>query len=260
MMTLDIDPLNPSHPLACGAVLELLAARHPEVMGAFDETATRFTIEGATFEDLDRALHDLCHAKIAAVETSKSKDKACPLILWGNDKTPPMRFDWYLHGQPSCKTWCGNQTALDILTELQGALASHGKPADARLFFDQAGIAPGGAGRTRTRFDPRTLISKANVGFSANEAKMKLWIYYATEVLAFVGFQTFRPAILGRPARLQDGFKMIYALWTDMLPVELARYVFRGGIPEVDSRRYAFAYERELQGKDFYNFTYAWPL
>ncbi len=85
---------------------------------------------------------------------------------------------------------------------------------------------------SRLGLDPRSSWNTLDTGFSPNDQQLPVDTYPATELLAAIGLETFRPS----PA--DDGY--VYAVWSNPLPVIVARAAASGNLDIQGITRYCF--------------------
>jgi CRISPR-associated protein Csb3 len=143
-----------------------------------------------------------------------------------------LQVDWFLDdrsGGKRFKTWAGQQSIIDIVTDLRGLIpepegSDWFRPGESSesvpLNFDSN---LGGAG------------ADVDVGFSFDPLKpigLRVGMRPTIELLAFVGLQRFRPAML------DVGFE--YGVWEAPACAELCALAACGAVPRLVGKRYRF--------------------
>lgn len=228
-ITLDVDLRNPGQFFACCGTLELASRfwtaseangwREPE--GWFD--GDQFHI--ATYAQTNQ---------LPLTEIIRCLTEAEPLVArdddadaFADEKVAPLRFlpanlrlDWWLKRSDSLeagifKLWSGQQRPEMIFADLHGEFQKMRHESGHDLLRARRPMTG------RFGFDPGPAWDALDVGFSPNEQGVAVLTAPATEILAAVGLQGFRPHQEGR-----RGFA--YAAWDNALPIELARAATAG--------------------------------
>lgn len=90
-------------------------------------------------------------------------------------------------------------------------------------------------------FDPRGAWNALDAGYSPNTHKHGVVASPLVHLLAACGLENTRPVELGN-------YQIHYCVWNCMLPANLARIAFQGGIPSIPSR--SFHFKLALSGKN----------
>ena len=252
-----VDVANPGQYFACCGLLELAHRMWPTVEGYFDENIFRLG-NGGRSADLMRALRkcDIANTMTkaqqrrrdelgamgqklvkadAALEAEKKELDArwreSPVVL---GEPFGIRVDWFLDdrsGGKSFKTWAGQQSIIDIVTDLQRMMPLEDSDAEGWLNeVSSSDCVPlnfdsdlGGAG------------ADVDIGFSFDPLKssgLRVGMRPSLELLAFLGLQRFRPADL-------DGL-WEYGVWDRPASVELAALASCGAVRRLTCKRYRF--------------------
>jgi len=258
-ISIKVDVANPGQFFACCGLLELADRLWPsgEVLGRFiprrfDRSSFHISAKLA-FSTRD-VIHGLLRSTRRPVDPyqiimgSNGKPVTDPLKIAPVEFAEPtrLRISWWLDevaGQQSdFKTWSAHKTSHGLLDELAAAV-SISDVTDESLLQLRVGMT------SRLGLDARSSWNTLDTGFSPNDQNLPVDTYAATELLAAIGLETFRPATDG------EGFR--YASWSLPLPVGVARAVASGCSGEfVDTR---FRFHIRARGK-FKSFTQASPL
>jgi CRISPR-associated protein Csx14 len=237
---LEVDVTNPGQVFACLGVLDILDRLDPGAVGRFAEE-TSFEIQAKA------RVHDAVAAiKNASLDAEAPADAIAP---WGGDKAWPVvvsgdfgsfTLDPWLTPDHSTvatglKLWAGQVSTPELLKGLQERLLLPEPNAAGPLFL--LGV-PG----TPTGLDPRSAISKSDLGFSYNSQRLKPRIYPAVDLFAMIGLEGARPERTG-------GLTYAYSLWDKPLPPVVARAVLAGRVSALASSRWEYTIEsRGLAG------------
>jgi hypothetical protein len=247
---LEVDVANPGQVFACLGVLEILDMLSPGATGNFSEEVC-FQIQARA------SIHDAVVALKNA--TLEAEAHASPMAPWGGDKTWPvvvsgafgsMAIDPWLtpdHSKTATglKLWAGRVSTLDLLRGLQERLPVPG-PDGASKLFDL------GAAGTPSGLDPRSAVSRSNLGFSYNSQKLKPRVYPAVDLFAMLGLEGARPERTG-------GLTYAYSLWDMPLPPLVARAVLTGRVPSLASSRWEYSIESRGLAGTYQYFSNARP-
>jgi hypothetical protein len=244
-ITINVDVTNPGQFFACCGLLELADRLWPgaEVSGKFDPPRfdrSRFSIFSkcslCSFKT-----HDIVEALLACKRSSVNPYRP---IMGSNGKpvadakkTKPVQLDglialrlsWWLDEpagrQTAFKMWGAHQTSEGLIGDMAQAICTD-KMTDDTVFQSRAGMTG------RIGLDTRSSWNTLDEGFSPNDQTLPVDTYPATELLAAIGLETFRPAAV------DDGY--IYACWSNPLPVIVARVVASGSVNIQGISRYRF--------------------
>lgn len=263
---INVDATNPGQFFACCGLLELADRLWPgaEVAGSF--SAPRF--HRSLFCVSARVA--LCSSDLVKVIISSDRTTVDPYQpIRGSDgkpvkdarKTKPVllrrsnssggeafsfRLSWWLDElagrQTRFKTWSAHNSAEGLIASLSSQIKGD-EIADVNLLQQRVGMT------SRLGLDPRSSWNTLDTGFSPNDQQLPVDTYPATELLAAIGLETFRPS----PA--DDGY--VYAIWSNTLPVIVARAAASGILNIQGITRYSF--EVASRGK-FKYFTKASQL
>jgi len=142
----------------------------------------------------------------------------------------------------SFKLWAGQQKTIklieDMLTADWGSLdhtvLEHRLPMSGRFGLD-----------------PRSAWNTLDFGSSPNTQNREAYTYPATEMLAAVGLQGFRPRATGNRS-------FSYRFWDKPLSLIAARAAISGALPTIGST--GFAFKVKNRSGSYSNFTFAQPI
>jgi CRISPR-associated protein Csb3 len=244
-----VDPTNPGQFFACCGLLELADQLLPgaEVTGSF--SAPRFQrclfcisaqvalCSSALVKVLvscERTAVD-SYQPIAGSDGKPVKDarKTKPVLLRQNDKSRgqefALRLAWWLDElagrQTRFKTWSAHNSAEGLIASLSSQIKADAIT-DGNLLQQRVGMT------SRLGLDPRSSWNTLDTGFSPNDQQLPVDTYPATELLAAIGLETFRPSLA------DDGY--VYAIWSNPLPVIVARAAASGNLNIQGITRYRF--------------------
>ena len=238
----NVDATNPGQFFACCGLLELADRLCPGAEGWFDGES--FRVEGAAV--LQDLLSILVMDPPTALERFDNGLEVQPILApltftFDGGSTVAITLDYWtrvgvLKGAPQVISnspwnfWSGQQTSLRIWSGLRAELAAqlrqlaaadHWALLTRRLF--QKG---------RFGFDPGPAWNALDVGFSPNEQGMEVESSPATELLAAVGLQRFRPVL----NESRDGFD--YFTWHFPCSPAVAAAAMAGAVRDGRSVRY----------------------
>ena len=224
---IQVEVTNPGQFFACCGVLELAHRLWPreEVCAWFDDGTFEVSVPGQGAGALQAVLALLRETKILADETRPERALR-PVHI----ETARIWLDWWAdghNGRSDLKLWAGQQTSLGILESLRDALPKYADESVLNVARPLTG---------RFGVDPRAAWNALDVGFSPNSQQMEVATYPATELLAAVGLQRFRPLREGetRPARFR------YATWSAPLPSCVAGAASAGLLTAGSTKNYRF--------------------
>jgi CRISPR-associated protein Csx14 len=223
---INVDPANPGQFFACCGLLELADRLWPaaEVMATFSNDAFHLqsndpgiSVKGIVADLLDAPrVADAPWRTINGADRKPVKDvkKITPVHVGGKIN---LRLSWWLdelEGRLSAlKTWSAHKTSTGLLTDLSAAV-------DRKALSEHTLLQLSTGMTARFGFDPRSSWNTLDTGFSPNDQNLPVQTFAATELLAAIGIQTFRPSVSG------DSF--VYACWKHALPAPIARAVASG--------------------------------
>lgn len=244
-ITVNVDVTNPGQFFACCGLLELADRLWPGAEGWFedDEREFRVACEG-TLRELIKEL--VSHAPIAIERLECSGLEVAPIIaplalhLEGSSRAGLILDAWtriaalkgiaQVVSNPPWNFWSGQQTSLRIWLSLRCEFISQLETftsADFVDLFSQRLMQKG-----RFGFDPGPAWNALDVGFSPNEHGIEVDSSPATELLAAVGLQRFRPPM----SDSRDRFD--YFTWHSPYPPPVAAAAMAGAIQDRRTRRY----------------------
>jgi CRISPR-associated protein Csx14 len=224
--TVDVDLGNPGQLLACCGLLEAshrLWRDRADVTGHFE--AEHFHIEAPG--DASMLVSWLQGASVVGVEQeigrrSGSNRQLAKYSYSGSGDDPavlrwPDGSEWRLNswsgedfGRTRIKTFAGQMKGPKVMAHLLDWMGLLDVSAP-RLF--EQGLTEGGA--SVFGFDARKGRAALDIGFSPDALSLGGEEFPAVELFAAIGLQGFRPA--------EDDGALVFGVWTQPLPVELAR-------------------------------------
>ncbi len=249
MIRIPVDLTNPGQFFACCGLLELADRVSPraEVTGEFSPPRfhrSNFCISARvplSSSDLVKMLVNCERTAVDPYQPIRGSDgkpvrdatKTKPVLFQHHDRLDgesfSVRLAWWLDElagtQTRFKTWSAHNSAEGLIADLSSQVRADDIN-DGNLFEQQAGMT------SRLGLDPRSSWNTLDTGFSPNDQSLAVDTYAATELLAAVGLETFRPATAG------DGY--VYGIWTRPLPVIVARAAASCALRIQDTTRYRF--------------------
>jgi CRISPR-associated protein Csx14 len=239
-LCLRVDAANPGQYLACCGLLELANRIREGAVGWFEEGAFHLDPGGELVELLEMLTANNATELTRLDGGLEVKPLIAPLQVDLGDGGRAIMLDAWMKvriekgiaitmANPPWNFWSGQQTSLRIWTALRAALKEQMKgfpPGDLRDLFDRRIPLSG-----RFGFDPGAAWNALDVGFSPNEQKIAVASSPAVELLAAVGLQRFRPAML-------DRMTFRYMTWGRPLPVSVAGAAACGAIDIPPSSRF----------------------
>ncbi len=236
---IDVDVTNPGEVFACLGVLDVVAERDPEAMGGFPDGArdaegrARFEFSVSDPGWVDDWSKLLRSVEVQAVDFSGERTIA-PVRLTGLGA--PRELDWWLGPTRTegsrLKLWAGRVTSLQLVRDCVSALKSPVLDLSAVPTLLQQSVPMG----STFGFDPRAGWTSLDVGYSPNDIHQRVERFPVVELLGAIGLQHFRPEPTDRRSRAYR-----YFLWSDPLPVSVARAAFAGALEGLEGCRYEFA-------------------
>jgi CRISPR-associated protein Csx14 len=240
---------NPGQFFACCGLLELADRLWPgaDVMGGFTPprfNRARFQIHAKEAFNSRDLMQKLLTAQRKAIDPYQPIMGSNGKPVADAKKTKPvmvgepvsLRLSWWLDEvagkQTGFKMWGAHQTSEGLISDMAKAICAD-EMTDETVLQSRTGMTG------RIGLDTRSSWNTLDEGFSPNDQTMPVDTYPATEFLAAIGLETFRPA----PS--DNGY--IYACWSSILPVTVARVVASGGVDIQDITRYRF--EIGVRGK-----------
>jgi hypothetical protein len=250
MEVLEADVSNPGQVLACLGLLEVLDLMSPGSAGAFFSEKEFHIESGATISSA------LASLRGATIEEEHLYPEPPP---WGGDKAWPIVLDssfgtivldpWlepdHSDIAKGLKLWAGRLTTTDLLRGLIGSLPLNRALPVLRLFDWEASGTPSG-------LDPRSAVSKEDLGFSYNSQKLKPVIYPVVDFFAMVGLEGARPPRTGP-------LTYSYRLWDQLLPPLIARATLTGALPALASSRWIYRVDSRGLGGTYRYLSMASP-
>jgi CRISPR-associated protein Csx14 len=238
-ITVHVDPTNPGQFFACCGLLELADRLWPGAEGWFAEGVWEFKIEcGGTLRELLAVLvmdpptvierlqrNGLEVAQIIApLAFSFDGGATTGLVLDAWTRIALVKGAAQVISNVPWNFWSGQQKSMSIWMGLRAELASQLRQFSPDKLSDLLS--------QRFGFDPGPAWNPLDVGFSLNEHDIEVESSPATELLAAVGLQRFRPVMNdGR-----DGFD--YFTWHSPSPPPVAAAAMSGAIRDRRTLRY----------------------
>jgi CRISPR-associated protein Csx14 len=241
----NVDPTNPGQFFACCGLLELADRLWPGAEGWFVEGGKEFKTEcGGT---LDKLLAILLMDPPTVIERLKCNGLEVARIIaplafsFDGGATTTLVLDAWTRiarvkgaaqviSNVPWNFWSGQQTAMGIWSGLRAKLVSQLAQLRADRFADL--LSQRLLQKGRFGFDPGPAWNALDVGFSPNEHNMDVVSSPATELLAAVGIQRFRPVMNDD----RDGFD--YFSWHDAYSPAVAAAAMAGAIRDHRTLRY----------------------
>lgn len=237
-----VDVTNPGQFFACCGLLELADRLWPgaDVTGCFNPPRFQrscFCIFANSVFSSGDLLDGLLTSNRMAVDAYqpitggdgkpvKDAKKIKPVEI---GKPVSLRLSWWLDEvagkQTRFKTWSAHKTAEGLIGEMAVAVRPH-EITDENIFQQRVGMT------SRLGLDIRSSWNTLDEGFSPNDQNLPVDTYAATELLAAVGLETFRPT--------SSGDAYIYACWTNPMPTAVARAIASGNVDIAGTTRYRF--------------------
>ncbi|MFA7236700.1 MAG: hypothetical protein WC058_07540 [Phycisphaeraceae bacterium] len=244
-ITVKVDVTNPGQFFACCGLLELADRLWPGAEGWFEEGEQRFLVacEG-TLRDLleilvsrpPTAIERLeCNGLevapiIAPLAFTFAPDSKAELVLDAWTRIAVLKGVTQVISNPPWNFWSGQQTSMRIWSGLQRELIAQLKSFTSDQLsdlFSQRLLQKG-----RFGFDPGPAWNALDVGFSPDAQNLKVESSPATELLAAIGLQRFRPLMNDH----HDGFD--YFTWYSPYPPLVAAAAMAGAIQDRRTLRY----------------------
>ncbi|MCC7177122.1 MAG: hypothetical protein IT177_01920 [Acidobacteria bacterium] len=242
-----LDPTNPGQFLACCGLLELADRLWPGAEGWFSDTCREFNI---TFNGDNGTLRELLAVLIldppAPIERLESGLEVPPIIAplrfsFDGGSTTGLVLDGWTRiavlkgaakviGNAPWNFWSGQQTSMGIWSGLRAELAARvilASDEELAEVFLQRSFQKG-----RFGFDPGPAWNALDVGFSLNEHNAEVESSPASEMLAAVGLQRFRPVMN------EDRDAFDYFTWHSAYSSTVASAAMAGAIRERRTLRF----------------------
>lgn len=225
-----VDVTNPGQFFACCGLLELAARLAKGSTESWFESG-RFCLRGSTsVPDLLRTLAAIEPAllkepipgvhveeKIAPLQLPLAGSSQLVIDAWTKFEIKKRKLS--LQADSSWKFWSGNQGVLSIWRDLRDQLSEQLKTAD---FAGDCGLFANRQFMTgRFGFDAQAAWNALDSGYSPNDQSQPVATSPALEMLALVGLQRFRPAVL-------EDFQFEYSTWGDSLEPVAAKVAVCG--------------------------------
>ncbi|MBX3364023.1 MAG: hypothetical protein KF866_04590 [Phycisphaeraceae bacterium] len=241
-ITITVDVTNPGQFFACCGLLELADRLWPraEVAGWFSAPRyerSRFCISAGISISTSEIVTAALNCKRTAVDPYRPITDASGKPVKDAKKTMPvllgeplsLRLNWWLDEpagrQTELKMWGAHQTSSGLINDMAKAV-------NPSTINDSTALGSPVGMTGRIGLDTRSSWNTLDEGFSPNDQKLPVDTYPATELLAAIGLETFRPAA--------NGDVYVYATWSSPLPVVVARTVASGRVALQGIARYGF--------------------
>jgi CRISPR-associated protein Csx14 len=206
-LSVNVDVTNPGQFFACCGLLELADRLWPGAEGWFKQDDRQYYL--ACGGSLRQLLDELVQTSPIAIDRVCNGLAVAPIIAplsfrFGSDSSPPFILDAWTRiavikgttqvvSNPPWNFWSGQQTSMRIWSGLQREFTAQLKD----LSSDQLGdvFAQRLLQKGRFGFDPGPAWNALDVGFSPNEHGLEVESSPATELLAAIGLQRFRPTM-----------------------------------------------------------------
>jgi hypothetical protein len=247
-ITIPTNPANPVNYLACCGLFDLLARMDAGALGWWTTSApVGFILEsGIPEEDLLATVLDTCCSLDRWASHPASGE---PTRIEVNFTTPAgqsftVPLDWWLEtaeldgsirDKSAWKMYAGNQSVTQIVRERMVPACAAIRRTVAQTAVLASLLEASFDLKGRFGFDPRGTVNALDRGYSPNDIGEPVPTFPFAELLATFGAQSFFPARVGRAGFLAStrGWKgtdegegekgFAYTLWTEPLPVSLAR-------------------------------------
>lgn len=227
-----VDPTNPGQFFACCGLLELADRLWDGAEGWFQDGVFTVSTKGTLKELLEVLVREL-PVEVTRLDNGLNvKPLIAPLRLsLGDQSQGGLTLDAWMAirivkgkavtaANPPWNFWSGQQTSLRIWTALRAALRQQMKKLEVSHYEDLFGLSVPLSGRFG--FDPGAAWNALDVGFSPNEQSIDVASSPATELLAAVGLQRFRPRLS------DDRMSFDYSTWGQPLAPSIAGAVSSG--------------------------------
>jgi CRISPR-associated protein Csx14 len=243
-----IDPLNPGQFFACCGLFELLSGKGQEVFARYEASEltprrATFVVEGST-RTLSSALGMLRQAESESVRPADREgmeESVFPVALSCGERC--WSLDWWLDEfrdkTTQLKCWAGQVKSGNLVSELLTLIEP--ESAEQSLFTASA------MSKAKFGIDPRSAWNALDFGYSPNAHNKDAATYPAVEVLGCIGLQTFRPVLKKR--------LVSYCLWTEWLPLTVARLAAYRPWPGLSRFEYEFSIGKRGQSYKFFGFA-----
>lgn len=239
-----LDPCNPGQFYACCGLFELAAAESEGAAARFlcEEERPRsaeFVVEGPNLPALQPLLASVRDLEFECLDAAEASVNPVRVKIGGRT----LEIDWWLdefrEETTNLKCWAGQVTTRKLFDELPRLIDPVRADANPMQF----------ACMTKSKFgsDPRAAWNALDFGYSPNVHNQDAATYPVVEVLSAIGLQGFRPQ-----AERRSGIR--YSLWTEMLPLQVARIAAVStweGLPHFE---YEFAIEKRGQSYKYFAF------
>ena len=262
-IAISVDPTNPGQFFACCGIFEIANRIAGDCHAYFSSDQCSFSVYSpSTAITLETILDGLRHAKIKnmmppgqlerlrelrslttkqtnAAEKAERKfleavNRKSEIVI---DDLRGMVVDWFADtrsGGSRFKTWAGQQSVLEITTEMQRLIADDAYHCanGSSLFSIAVGDSIG------FNFDAAlgSHSSAIDVGFVLDPLGMTCKLRPAIELLAFIGLQRFRPSAVGGKSNCYA-----YATWARPENIFAASSKSTALVPTSDVNRYEFS-------------------
>jgi hypothetical protein len=234
------NPANPVNYLGCCGIFDLLSRMDDTALAHWEiQPPIRLILQTAMAEQvlLNTLTHTFCSpAHWRFITTNESEEVTGMEVTFYSRASQPFSvgLDWWyetlnaddsISKKSAWKMYAGQQTVGGIVNAMIEACTACRVATLADCLNESLNLTG------RFGFDPRSSRNALDVGYSPNDLQLPVATYPYAELLAAFGAASFFPQRLGPIGTLKStrgwskdplaGFK--YCLWTDPLPVVLAR-------------------------------------
>lgn len=246
IVRIELDPQNPAQFFACCGVFEIAALHGERATASF-----LYDWQYPRQADFVLAHSSMTLGEIvgivqnSAVSTPEESGEAPVLLQFASKNS--LLLNWWLEhdqsGKSRLKLWAGQQTTINLVKSMLAVLPDE---ADSAIFNTNKRPMSG-----RFGLDPRSAWNTLDFGSSINEQGRDAYTFPATEMLAAIGLQGFRP----RNGMKQNTFS--YHLWSLPLPIVAARAAVAGALPVAGQ---SFGFTKEKRSGAYACFSFANPI
>ncbi len=229
-----VDLGNPGQLLACGGLLEAADRlwRESFVTGWFEDEQFRVNAPGG-ISDLLKWLGAASVTGVEGYSYAGPGDDAVVLKWPGGQRWCLNSWSGEDFGRTRIKTFAGQMKASVILAYLLDWARGYGLDAEHSDDTSLFNLAPTTIRASLFGLDARKGRAAVDVGFSPDALKINAENFPAVELFAAIGLQGFRPKEKSRS-------ELLFGVWKQPLPVELARAAASCAFEPPDLRRFQF--------------------
>ncbi|MDG6950152.1 MAG: hypothetical protein JRM77_09995 [Nitrososphaerota archaeon] len=245
---LELDITNPGEVYACLGLLEILDKISPGALGRFHDEVFEVVADTSLCQVVNQVKQAALEPEDTVTSGTRWREKSTqPVLIRTDFGTLPIE-SWlspdHSDHDKGLKLWAGRVQTLNLLEKLQQGLPLI-ETKDVRGLFNI------GRACTPTGLDPRSAISRGDLGFSYDSHSLKPIVYPAVDLFAMMGFQVARPKRTG-------GTTYAYSLWEKLLlPPLAARAVISCELPSMSMSRWEYSIESRGLGGTYRNLSFA---